>query len=54
MSLSLDAEYLKSLEPYMAVLANRPKFEIGDTDSRRAGGDGLCMRDMFSELRRSR
>ena len=41
MSLSLDPEYLKAIEPYMPVLSQAPKLDIGDVASRRAGTDAL-------------
>lgn len=41
MSLTLDPEYLQAIEPYMPILSQAPKLEIGDVASRRRGTDGL-------------
>ena len=41
MSLTLDPDYAKALEPYIDILSKAPKLEVGDVTSRRAGVDGL-------------
>lgn len=46
MSLSLDLEHVKALEPYKAVMSEAPTSEIGDVMSRRHETDALFNKNM--------